>query len=331
MNKGTQSRRNTSGYARILGVGSCLPEKVIHNDELAKQVDTSHDWIVNRTGIYKRHIASNFETTATMGVVAAKKAIAMADIDVNRLDMVIVGTCTPDMIFPSVACLIQKELNLAHTAAFDINAACSSFIYALNTATQFIENGRADTILVVGSDVFSRIIDWNDRKTCVLFGDGAGAVIVRRDRECGIMDTVFYADGQVSHILKVTHPIYQTDTHQPSCFLSMRGRELYKLALTRLPDIITELLKRNHYQQSDINWLIPHQANARIIDQVIKRVKFPQDKVIVTVADHANTSSASIPLAFDVAVRDGRIKKGDTIIMEAFGGGLTWGGILFTF
>lgn len=322
----------TASYANIRGVGSYLPRRVMTNHDLEKVVDTSDEWITTRTGIHQRHIAAEDETTSTMALTAARHALEMAELDAQAIDMIIVATCSPDMLFPSSACFLQKALGLTTIPAFDISAACSGFIYALTITEQFIRTGAVKTVLVVGSEVISRALDWTDRRTCVLFGDGAGAVILQASEQPGIIDSVLHANGQYTDILNLPNPHYQ---HLPEdklgCFLQMQGRELYRVAVTELFNVMMELLERNHLQKTDIDWLVPHQANSRIIELTIKRLDFPMSKVISTVNKHANTSAASVPLALDVAVRDGRIQRGDTVILEAFGGGVTWGAILLKF
>jgi 3-oxoacyl-[acyl-carrier-protein] synthase-3 len=319
-------------YSRILGTGSYLPEKIVTNADLEKMVETTDEWIVTRSGIHERHIAANHESASSMALIAAKKALEMAELQASDIDMIILGTCSPDMLFPSAACFLQDALGLRGIPAFDVGAACSGFIYAASVADQFIQTGRHKTILVVGSEVISRAINWQDRGTCVLFGDGAGAAILQASKEPGIMDTVLHADGQYANILSLPSPYYKDTVEEKlSCFLAMEGREVYKIAVTELPNTVLELLERNKITKDQIDWLIPHQANARIIEFVAKRLEFPMEKVVMTVDKHANTSSASVPLALDTAVRDGRVKRGDTVIMEAFGGGITWGGILLRF
>ncbi|MCP3679953.1 MAG: ketoacyl-ACP synthase III [Gammaproteobacteria bacterium] len=322
----------TTPYARVLGVGSYLPRRVMTNQDFEKILDTSDEWITSRTGIHQRHIAADDETTSSMALMAARQALEMAELDAKEIDMIIIATCSPDMLFPSSACFLQKALGLEPIPAFDLTAACSGFVYSLTVAQQFIRTGAAKTILVVGSEVISRALDWQDRRTCVLFGDGAGAVVVQASEQSGIIDCVLHANGQYTDILNLPNPHYQ---HAPEdklrCFLQMQGRELYRIAVTELPNVMTELLERNNLQKEDIDWLIPHQANSRIIELAVKRLDFPMEKVVSTVEKHANTSAASVPLALDVAVRDGRIKRGDKVILEAFGGGITWGAVLLEF
>jgi 3-oxoacyl-[acyl-carrier-protein] synthase III len=321
-----------TNYSRIIGTGSYLPEKTLTNADLEKMVDTSDEWIISRSGIRERHIAAADESSSSMAHIAAQRALEMAGISADEIDMIVVGTCSPDMLFPSSACFLQAKLGLSGIPAFDVGAACSGFIYALSVANQFIRGGEYKTILVVGSEVISRAINWEDRATCVLFGDGAGAAIVRADNKPGIKDMVLHSDGKHADILNLPSPHYKDSTEEKlSCFLEMEGREVYKIAVTELPNTVVELLERNKMTADEINWLVPHQANLRIIEFVSKRLDFPMDKVIVTVDRHANTSSASVPLAFDDAVRSGKIKRGDTVIMEAFGGGITWGGVLLEF
>ncbi|MAZ77714.1 MAG: 3-oxoacyl-ACP synthase [Legionellaceae bacterium] len=321
-----------NNYARILGTGSYLPEKILTNHDLEKMVDTSDEWIVSRSGIRERHIAAKDESASSMALIASQRAIEAAGLSASDIDMIIVGTCSPDMLFPSAACFLQAKLGLSGIPAFDVGAACSGFVYALSVANQFIRGGEYKKILVVGSEVISRSINWEDRSTCVLFADGAGAVVVGADNKPGIKDMVLHSDGKYADILNLPSPHYKDDQDEKlNCFLHMEGREVYKIAVTELPNTVLELLERNKMHADEIDWLVPHQANLRIIEFVAKRLNFPMEKVIVTVDKHANTSSASVPLAFDEAVRSGKIKRGDTVIMEAFGGGITWGGVLLEF
>lgn len=322
----------TALQGRIVGTGHYLPHRVMTNHDFAESLDTSDTWITSRTGIKQRHIAADDETTATMALAATQQALDMAQLQASDIDMIIVATCSPDKVFPGSACFLQKALGLSTIPAFDLSAACSGFIYALTVAEQFIRTGAAKTLLVVGSEVMSRTLDWSDRRTCVLFGDGAGAMILQADSQPGIIDSVLHTNGQHSDILHLPNPLYQSDAQKKSsCFLQMQGRDVYRIAVKALPEVIIELLTRQQLALDDIAWLVPHQANLRIIELAAKRIDFPMTRVISTVDCHANTAAASVPLAFDVAVRDGRIKRGDRVILEAFGGGITWGATLLIF
>lgn len=320
-------------YARITGTGSYLPEKILTNADLEKMVDTSDEWIAERTGIRKRHIAGDGETTCDLVENAAKQAIEAAEIDYSDIDLIIVATTTPDMIFPSTACLLQERLKIHGPPAFDIQAVCTGFVYALGIADKFITTGSAKCALVVGADTLSRIIDWTDRGTCVLFGDGAGAVILQPDDEPGILSTHLHADGKYYDLLMVPEGISQgyDRVKEGKAYIHMQGNEVFKVAVNTLGRIVDETLAANKMKKSDIDWLIPHQANIRIISATAKKLKLPMERVVVTVDQHGNTSAASIPLALDAAVRDGRIKRGETLLLEAFGGGFTWGSALLKY
>lgn len=311
-------------YVNILATGSYLPEKILTNKDLEKMVDTTDEWIVTRTGMQKRHIMSDNETTATMAEQAAKRAITTANIDPQAIDLIIVATCTPEKFFPNTACLIQTELGIKQCIAFDISAACTGFIYALDVASQYIRNGIAQHALVVGTEGLTRIVDWSDRNTCVLFGDGAGAMVLKAGDKPGIIGCKLYADGSKQDLLEYPTPIYRKPD-APKRYLHMQGRDVFKVAVTGMTNAVFDLLDACNLDISEVDWIVPHQANYRIIDLVIEKLKFPKEHVIMTIAEHANTSSASIPLAFDAAVRKGTIKRGDTVLLAAFGGGLTWG------
>jgi len=317
-------------FARIAGTGGYLPERVMTNQELEEMVDTSDEWIRDRSGIKRRHIAAEGEKTSDMAVAAANRAIEAADIDVAEIDLIIVATTTPDKVFPSTACIVQRQLGLRQFPAFDVHAACSGFIYALDIANRFITTGGARTALVIGSETYSRILDWTDRTTCVLFGDGAGAVVLKASNEAGIIATHIHSEGEFEELLHVPAGIssgYDL-VQQEAAFIQMKGNEVFRKAVSTLGSIARETLVGNNVRQEDIAWLVPHQANLRIITAAAKKLKLPMDRVIVTVDEHANTSSASVPLALDVAVRDGRIKRGDLLLFEAFGAGFTWGSAL---
>jgi len=315
-------------YSKIIGTGSYLPEKTLTNYDLEKIVDTSHDWIVSRSGIHERHIAADDETTSDLALHASLRAIEAAGIKADDIDLVVVATTSPDQIFPSTACILQDKLGIKNRgAAFDIQAVCGGFVYAMNTADLYIRGGQAKTALVVGAEVLSRMLDWNDRTTCVLFGDGAGAVLLRASETPGIISSKLHADGSHRDMLKAEGNI-RNGAVQGDPFIKMEGQAVFKFAVKVLSDVVEELLVENKLQGSDIDWLVPHQANIRIMEATAKKLGLGMENVIVTVATHGNTSAASIPLALDAAVRDGRIKAGQNIILEAVGGGFTWGAVL---
>ena len=314
-------------YSRIIGSGSYLPRNVVTNDDLARRMDTSDEWIRSRTGIRQRHIAEAGETASSLALEASKAAIASAGIAAEEIDLIIVATSTPDYIFPSTACLLQAKLGIKGGAAFDLQAVCSGFVYALATADLYIRAGQNRCALVVGAEVFSRILDWNDRGTCVLFGDGAGAVILRADDRPGIMASALHADGSHAGILSVPGSVCGgAVTGDP--FLRMDGPAVFKFAVRVLDEVARETLAKCGQQVADIDWLIPHQANLRILESTAKRMHLPAEKLIVTVDMHGNTSAASVPLALDLAIRDGRIKAGHKVMLQAVGGGFTWGAAL---
>lgn len=313
-------------YSKIAGTGSYLPKKILSNNDFEKMVDTTDEWIFSRTGIRERHIAAKNEHTSDLALEAAKNAIASAGINVNDIDLIIVATTTPDKIFPSVATMLQRKLGIAGCPAFDVQAVCSGFIYALATANNFIKTGSAKCALVIGAETFSRIVDYTDRSNCILWGDGAGAVILQVSQEQGIISTHLHADGNYEKMLHVPHK------HDGSSgTVHMEGNAVFKMAVNTLDQIVDETLVANNMQKTDIDWLVPHQANIRILQATAKKLDMSMDRVVVTVDKHGNTSAASIPLALDVAVRDGRIKRGDVILMEAFGGGFTWGSALIKY
>ncbi|MDP6674304.1 MAG: beta-ketoacyl-ACP synthase III [Gammaproteobacteria bacterium] len=320
-------------YSRISGTGRCLPERILTNADLAQMVDTSDEWIRTRTGIERRHIAAEDQTTTDLAEGAARQAMEVAGVAPGDIDFLVVGTTTPDVVFPNVGCLVQERLGIGGFAAFSLEAACSGFIYALSVADQFVSSGKARRALVIGAETLSRIIDWNDRSTCVIFGDGAGAVVLEPSDEPGIISTHLRADGQYKDLLY--HP-YGTskkqqadDDEQP--FLQMKGNEVFKVAVRRLESIVDETMATNNLERGSIDWLIPHQANLRIIQLTAKRLGMSMEKVIMTLRDHGNTSAASVPMALDVAVRDGRVNRGDLLLLEAFGGGFTWGSALIRY
>ncbi len=308
-------------YSKIAGTGSYLPPKILTNADLTKMVDTTEEWIFSRTGINERHIVTD-QLTSDLAYEAAKNAIDSAEINASQIDLIIVATTTPDKIFPSVATMVQRKLGLAGCPAFDIQAVCSGFVYAMTTADQFIKTGAAKCVLVIGAETFSKITDYTDRSNCILWGDGAGAVILQASNEQGIISTHIHADGNFEKMLHVPRNNDGPDT------VVMEGNAVFKMAVNTLDQIVDETLAANHLQKSDIDWLVPHQANIRILQATAKKLDLPMDRVVVTVDKHGNTSAASIPLALDTAVRDGRIKRGELILMEAFGGGFTWGSIL---
>lgn len=304
-------------FSRIIGTGSYLPARVLTNYDLEKMVDTSHDWIVTRSGIVERHFAADNELTSDLALQASRKAIKAAGIKADEIDMIIVATTSPDQIFPSTACILQDKLGIRNGgAAFDMQAVCGGFVFALNTADLYIKGGQAKTVLVVGAEVLSRMLDWNDRTTCVLFGDGAGAVILRASDKPGIVAARLHSDGQHRHMLKADPKV------------SMDGKAVFKFAVKVLSEVVEEVLEQQKMVGTDIDWLVPHQANIRIIEATAKKLGLEMDNVVVTVAQHGNTSAASIPLALDTAIRDGRIKAGQNILLEAVGGGFTWGAVL---
>ncbi len=320
-------------FARILGTGGYLPDRVVTNEDLARMVETSDEWIVSRTGIRERRIAAAGQTTCDLAEQAARAALAAAGCTAQDIDLIIVATTTPDRIFPSTACLLQDRLGNHGAPAFDVQAVCTGFIYALATAEKFIRSGSARKALVVGAETMSRIVDWTDRATCVLFGDGAGAVIVGTDSEPGIMSSHLHADGAYKDLLTVAGGVSEHPEilREGTAHVLMRGNEVFRMAVTTLDNIVEESLQANGLRREEVRWLVPHQANTRIIAATAKRLGMSMDQVVVTVDRHGNTSGASIPLAFDVAVRDGRIQRGDIVLMEGFGGGFTWGSILLRY
>ncbi len=320
-------------YSRIIGTGSYLPERILTNTDLEQIVDTSDEWIRTRTGIEKRHVANDGETTCDLAEKASRAAIDAADIDVKNIDLIIVATTTPDVIFPSTACLLQQRLNIHGCPAFDIQAVCTGFIYALSVVDQFIRNSSAKCALVVGSETLTRILDWEDRSTCVLFGDGAGAVILEASETPGILSSHIHADGEYQELLKVPAGISSDYdlVKAGKAFIKMQGNEVFKVAVNTLGRIVDETLMANEMNKEDIDWLVPHQANTRIISATAKKLDMSMDKVVLTVDQHGNTSAASVPLALDVAIKDGRIKRNDTLLLEAFGGGFTWGSVLMKY
>ena len=315
-------------YSRIIGTGSYLPAKTVTNYDLEKLVETSHDWIVSRSGIHERHFAADNELTSDLALQASLKAIEAAGIQANDIDLIIVATTTPDQIFPSTACILQDKLGITSGGpAFDMQAVCGGFVYAMNTADMYIKAGQAKTVLVVGAEVLSRILDKTDRTTFVLFGDGAGAVVMQASETAGIIAATLHADGSQRGMLKAEGNI-RNGQIQGDPFIKMDGQAVFKFAVNMLSRVLEELLEENQLPDTIIDWLVPHQANIRIMEATAKKLGLSMDNVVVTVAKHGNTSAASIPLALDVAVRDGRIQPGQHILLEAIGGGFTWGAIL---
>jgi 3-oxoacyl-[acyl-carrier-protein] synthase-3 len=317
-------------FSRIIGTGSHLPEFVLTNAELERRVETSDEWIRERTGIEQRHIAAAGETTSDLALIAARKALAAAGVRPDELDLIIVGTTTPDIIFPSTACLLQHRLGAKNCPAFDVNAACTGFIYALSIADKFVRTGAAKTALVVGAETLSRMLDWTDRQTCVLFGDGAGAAVLRADSTAGVLSTHLHADGQYQDMLHNPVGVSRGFTDGPNhgIRVMMDGKEVFRVAVRTLSRIVDETLAANGIGKDAIDWLVPHQANLRIILATAKHLAMPMERVIVTVNKHGNTSAASVPLALDHGIASGQIKPGQLLLLEAFGGGFTWGSAL---
>lgn len=320
-------------YSKILGTGRYLPERIMTNFDLEKMVDTTDEWIRERTGIEQRHIAAEGQTTSQLAEQASLAAIEHAGIDKSTIDMIIVATTTPDKIFPSTACILQNRLGIHGCPAFDIQAVCTGFVYALSVADQFIKTGAAKRILVVGAETLSRITNWQDRTNCILWGDGAGAVVLEASTEAGILSTHIHADGKYEHLLHVpsgpSKPPETDDITERT--MTMKGNEVFKVAVNTLSRIATETLAANNLKKEDIDWLVPHQANLRIISATGKKLGLSDDQIVITVNKHGNTSSASVPMALDVAVKDGRIQRGQMLLLEAFGGGFTWGSALIRF
>jgi len=320
----------TQKYAKIIGTGSYLPHHLLTNADLAKRIETTDEWIVERTGIRERHIAGEGELTSDLALKAAERAIEAAGIEVGEIDLILVATTTADRVFPSVACIVQAKLGLENRCpAMDVQAVCSGFTYAVATANAFIRSGQARTALVIGAETLSRITDWDDRSNCILWGDGAGAVLLQASDEPGIISTHLHADGRYQDLLFVDGGVSLKT--EGACHMRMSGNAVFKMAVNTLDQIVDETLEANGLQKSDIDWLVPHQANIRIIQATGKKLGLPPERVVITVDRHGNTSAASIPLALDTAVRDGRIKPGELVLMEAFGGGFTWGSVLVRF
>jgi len=320
-------------YTKIAGTGRYLPEKILTNADLEKMVDTTDEWIRTRTGVERRHAVAEDQTTSDMCVEAAKVAIEDAGVNLADIDLIIVGTTTPDLIFPNIATLVQHRLGIPACTAFSLEAACTGFIYALTTADKFIKAGEAQCALIIGAECITKLVDWNDRSTCVLFGDGAGAVIVKPSDEPGIITTHLGADGQYKDLLYypvgASKDLHKAGTDEAA--IMMTGNEVFKVAVKTLGGVATKALEAAGVSKEELDWLVPHQANLRIIQATAKRLDLPMEKVILTVQDHGNTSAASVPLALDVGIRDGRIKRGQLVLMEAFGGGFTWGSVLMRY
>ena len=321
-------------YSRIAGTGSYLPERVLTNADLEKMVETNDEWIVSRSGIRERHIAAEGETTSDMAFHAATRALEAAGLAASDIELIVLGTTTPDVIFPSTACLLQDRLGANGCGAFDVNAACSGFIYALSVADKFIRTGSVKNALVVGAETLTRMVDWTDRGTCVLFGDAAGAVVLKADDTAGILSTHLHADGSKKHLLYSPVGVskgFKLDEHNAGVKVMMAGSDVFKYAVKALDSVVDETLAANGLDKSDIDWLIPHQANLRIIEATAKRLQMPMERVIITVDRTGNTSAGSVPLALDEAVRSGRVQRGQLLLLEAFGGGLTWGSALIRY
>jgi len=317
-------------YSRIIGTGSYLPEKVLTNADLEKMVDTTDEWIRTRTGISERRIAADDQTTGDLAEAAGREALTAAGVKPEELDLLVLGTTTPDIVFPSTACLLQQRLGIGGCAAMDVNAACTGFIYALSIADKFIRTGSAKKALVIGAETLTRMLDWNDRSTCVLFGDGAGAVVLAADEKPGVISTHVHADGNYSDLLYAPVGVSRGFAPEPhgGVRVHMKGNEVFKVAVRTLGRIVDETLEEAGLEKADVDWLIPHQANHRIIAATAKQLQLPMERVVVTVDRHGNTSAASVPLALDEAVRSGRISPGELLLLEAFGGGFTWGSAL---
>ncbi len=318
-------------YSRIAGTGSYLPERVVTNQELEATVDTTDEWIRTRTGIEQRHIAADDETTSDLAYHASLAAMDAAGVGPEEIDMIVVGTCTADRVFPNVACLLQERLGIGGGPAFSVEAACSGFMYAFSVADQFIRTGTVRRALVVGAETMSRIVDWTDRETCVLFGDGAGAVVIEASEEPGTIYSNLGADGKYKNMLYAEMGISKKSTVPDASFIRMNGNDVFKMAVRTLERMVDQVIEENDIKQGDIDWFVPHQANLRIIKATAKRLKIPMERVVLTVAQHGNTSAASVPMALDTAVQDGRIKRGDLLLLEAFGGGFTWGASLIRY
>jgi len=317
-------------YARIAGTGHYLPERILTNAELEKMVETSDQWIRDRTGIRERRVAADGQTTCDLAEEAGRRALDAAGVRPEEIDLLIVGTTTPDLVFPATACLVQQRLGLGECGAFDVNAACSGFVYGLSIASQYIQSGSASKVLVIGAETLTRMLDWTDRSTCVLFGDGAGAAVLVADAKPGVLSTHIHANGAHADLLNVEVGVSRGFRAEPRGGLAvkMKGNEVFKVAVNTLGRIVDETLAHNGVDKHDLDWLIPHQANLRIIKATAKKLDMPMERVIVTVDRHGNTSAASVPMALDEAIRSGKVQRGDLMLLEAFGGGFTWGAAL---
>ena len=320
-------------HARIIGTGGYLPEKILTNADLEQMIETTADWIVERTGVEERHVAAPGETTCDLAEQASRRALEAAGIEARDIDLIVLGTTTPDHVFPSVATQLQHRLGCHGGPAFDVQAVCTGFVYAMDIARRFIATGATRRALVVGADTFTRIIDWRDRGTCILFGDGAGAVVLEATDEPGIIDSRLHADGRYKELLWVPAGVSSgyDQTQRNAAFVEMRGSEVFKVAVHTLKEIAEQILTANGMTVADVNWLIPHQANRRILAATAKRLGLPEERMVDCVRLHGNTSAASVPLALNVAVRDGRIQRGDILLLEGFGGGFTWGAVLLKY
>lgn len=319
-------------YARIAGTGSYLPDNRLANTDLDPALDTSDAWIFERTGIRARRIAGDHESVASMAKIASERALEAAELQANDIDMIIIATCSPENFFPSSACLLQALLGIeAAIPAFDLSAACAGFVYALVTGEQFIKSGAVKNVLIVGSETMSRVVDWTDRKTCVLFGDGSGAVILQASPEPGVMCSKLHAQGSFKDLLVLPNEKTSRHLNLVTPYVQMRGNEVFKIAVRSLEKVVEDILRENGIAKTDIQWLVPHQANLRIIAAMAKKLDMNLERVILTIAEHGNTSSASIPLALDTGIRDGRIQRGHNVLLESFGGGLTWGAALIRY
>jgi 3-oxoacyl-[acyl-carrier-protein] synthase III len=314
-------------YSRIIGTGSYLPERVVTNLELEQRIETSDEWIYSRTGIQARHVAAEGELTSDLAVKAAQAAMAAAGVTADEVDLIVLATTTPDMVFPSTACIVQAKLGVSNGAAFDIQAVCTGFIYALAIADKLVACGQHKCAIVIGAEVFSSILDWTDRRTCVLFGDGAGAVVLKQSDQAGILSSHLHSDGALNHILRVPGKISggQIQGHP---FVEMDGQSVFRVAVKSLAECAVEALEHNQLQAADVDWYVPHQANIRIINTLSEKVGVPRERVVVTLTRQGNTSAASVPLALDAAVRDGRVQPGQLVMLQGVGGGMTWGTVL---
>jgi 3-oxoacyl-[acyl-carrier-protein] synthase-3 len=319
-------------YSRVIGTGGYLPEEVRTNEQISQTVDTSDSWIYERTGIKSRRIAGSHETASSMAEIAARQAIEAAACDPDEIDLIIVATGTPDRVYPSTGCLLQQRLGIKNCVAFDIQAACSGSIFALSIADQYIKSGAAKKVLVVGTEICSRIVDWTDRTTCILFGDGAGALLLAASDQAGVLSTHIHSDGEYEDLLYCPNPQSATEANKlEGGYISMRGNEVFKVAVNTLGRIVDETLEANNLKQSDVDWLVPHQANTRIIAATAKKLKMSMDHVVLTLENQGNTSSASVLLALNEGIRDGRIQRGQVVLLEAFGAGFTWGSALIKY